>query len=34
MDKKKTIVEDIDRGLYDIKNKDQYRYKVVERADA
>jgi Fe-S cluster assembly protein SufB len=28
MDKKKTVVEDIDRGLYDIKNKDQYRYKV------
>jgi Fe-S cluster assembly protein SufB len=30
MDKKKTVVADIDRGLYDIKNKDQYRYKVVK----
>jgi len=28
MDKKKTLIEDIDRGLYDIKNKDRYRYKV------
>ncbi|SFL99071.1 Fe-S cluster assembly protein SufB [Pelosinus propionicus] len=28
MDKKKTVVEEIDRGLYDIKNKDRYRYKA------
>ncbi len=28
MDKKKTVVEEIDRGLYDIKNEDHYRYKA------
>jgi Fe-S cluster assembly protein SufB len=28
MDKKKTVIEDIDRGLYDIKNEDHYRYKA------
>jgi Fe-S cluster assembly protein SufB len=28
MEKKKTYVEDLDRGLYDIKNEDNYSYKV------
>lgn len=30
MTKKKTEVADIDRGLYDIKNKDKYSYKVEQ----
>ena len=30
MDKKKTFVEDIDRGLYDIKNIDRYSYKSAK----
>jgi Fe-S cluster assembly protein SufB len=28
MEKKKTYVEDLDRGLYDIKNEDKFSYKV------
>lgn len=28
MEKRKTYVEDLDRGLYDIKNEDRYSYKV------
>lgn len=27
MEKKKTVVEDLDRGVYDIKNKDRFSYK-------
>jgi Fe-S cluster assembly protein SufB len=30
MDRKKTFVEDIDRGLYDIKNIDRYSYKSAK----
>ena len=30
MEKKRTAVADIDRGLYDIKNEDRYRYKVSQ----
>ncbi|MDD3224821.1 MAG: Fe-S cluster assembly protein SufB [Clostridium sp.] len=27
MEKKKTVIEDVDRGVYDIKNKDKFSYK-------
>ena len=27
MEKKKTYIEDIDRGIYDVKNEDKFSYK-------